>query len=395
MFYTNTRSGECAQIIYDTFYKTGYCKDTWFYFNGKPLIIAIENECSEEVRDFFTIKQSQWPNEATKLGGWPWMDFERPQRVFNNENNIPEVINVSVAQHPQCRFGDNVLYGETANRGRSFHNDANDPTPGAFVNGFNFQEQFDRALETDPPVVLVTGWNEWIAGRWPGPEDRPIMFVDCINDEYSRDIEMMRGGYFDNYYMQLIANVRRYKGTCGVPSATAGSTTTYRGFADGDFTRDSEGWSSDFIYKNDSSRNSITSVNVSHDEKNIVFDINVKNAIENDVSGSFFNVFISSPESSGFDYVANVNPNVSAKTAEICKINANGDALTSLTPVGNNTFEISDRKIKISVPLEIIGDKSEILFKVGDSREAFSSVEDFYDKGDVLPMGRPSFLYRK
>ena len=122
------------------------------------------------------------------------MDFVRPQRVFKNEAGEDEVINVSVAQHPQIMFGDSVLYGETANRGRAFHNGANDKSEGAIYRGYNFGEQFDRAVETDPPVVLVTGWNEWIAGRWQGTPERPIRFVDLCNCEYSRDLEMMRGG---------------------------------------------------------------------------------------------------------------------------------------------------------------------------------------------------------
>lgn len=37
-------------------------------------------------------------------------------------------------------------------------------------------------------------------------------FIDQYNQEYSRDIEPMKGGHGDNYYYQLIAAVRRYKG---------------------------------------------------------------------------------------------------------------------------------------------------------------------------------------
>ena len=33
--------------------------DTWYYYEGKPLIIAIEDECSDEEREFFTIKASR------------------------------------------------------------------------------------------------------------------------------------------------------------------------------------------------------------------------------------------------------------------------------------------------------------------------------------------------
>lgn len=185
MFYTNTKSGETVQEIYDKIYRPGFCRDTWFCLDGKPVIIAIESECSDETRDFFNIKMSQWPNEPDKLGGWPWMDFAKPQRIFCDLNGRPETLNVSVAQHPQLRFGDSVLYGETENCGRAWHCGANDKCENAYIMGFNFAEQFERALEADTPIVLITGWNEWIAGRWQGPPERPIMFVDCANNEYS------------------------------------------------------------------------------------------------------------------------------------------------------------------------------------------------------------------
>ena len=218
MFYTNTSSGLTVLDIYDSIYKPGYCKDTWFCLDGKPVIIAVKEECTPECREFFNIKMSQWPNEPDKLGGWPWMDFTHPQRVFANLDGVDEVINVSVAQHSgNIRFGDSVLYGETSNCGRAYHNGANDPEPDAWKKGYNFAEQFDRAIETDPPIVLVTGWNEWIAGYWSGIPERPVMFVDAANYEYSRDIEMMRGGYFDNYFMQLVSYVRKYKGTDETP----------------------------------------------------------------------------------------------------------------------------------------------------------------------------------
>ncbi|MBR4960216.1 MAG: hypothetical protein IKY52_04905, partial [Clostridia bacterium] len=64
MFYTNTASGETVQRIYDSIYKPEYCMNTWFCMDGKPVIIAVPEECSPETREFFNIKLSQWPNEA-------------------------------------------------------------------------------------------------------------------------------------------------------------------------------------------------------------------------------------------------------------------------------------------------------------------------------------------
>lgn len=47
-------------------------------------------------------------------------------------------------------------------------------------------------------------------------ESRPYVFIDCASMEFSRDTEMMRGGYFDNYYIQLTYNIQRLKGTAPI-----------------------------------------------------------------------------------------------------------------------------------------------------------------------------------
>jgi hypothetical protein len=75
---------------------------------------------------------------------------------------------------------------------------------------------------------MVTGWNEWIAGRW-GKPDGPLVFVDQLDQEFSRDIEPMRGGHGDNYYLQLVANVRRYKGAPSLPARPGPATIRLEG----------------------------------------------------------------------------------------------------------------------------------------------------------------------
>ena len=92
------------------------------------------------------------------------------------------------------------------------------------------QEQFDRAISKMPKLIMITGWNEWWAGRWQGDAAGQTVayeyivskdptkkeynyYVDNLNPEYSRDIEPMKGGYFDNYYIQLTDYIRRYKGS--------------------------------------------------------------------------------------------------------------------------------------------------------------------------------------
>ena len=80
-----------------------------------------------------------------------------------------------------------------------------------------------------PQVIFTTGWNEFIAQRFIqgtggctgfiGEPCQPgdSFFVDEYIQEYSRDIEPMQGGHQDNYYLQLTAFSRYYKGAVTPP----------------------------------------------------------------------------------------------------------------------------------------------------------------------------------
>lgn len=364
MFYTNSASGDTVQRIYDAIYKPEYCKDTWFYYEGRPLIIAKREECSEECVSFFNIKKSQWPNEPDKIGGWPWMDFTRPQRVFKNEDGVDEVINVSVAQHPQLRFGDSVLYGEDGNCGRAYHNGHNDPDKDAYLYGYNFAEQFERAIEADVPVVLVTGWNEWIAGRWEGIPERPIMFVDCANYEYSRDIEMMRGGYFDNYFCQLVSFVRRYKGCEKTPLHKEGQTAVFYNTSDGTFERDCDGAGTHYVNK--TGVNSIASITVSHGDGKLFVTVKTNNdAVKH--SGQTLGLML---EMSGQSRMYDIN------SPECTRFDKSGAAYE--IPLGE----------------AVKNGEFTALIKCCDGTKKYERVEDFYDVGDVCPLGRFNFVYK-
>ena len=396
MFYTNTASGRTVQKIYDSIYKPGYCRDTWFMFEGRPLIIAKKDECSDEAKAFFTFRVSQWPNASAKVDGWPWMDFKRPQRVFKNSRGEPEVMNVSVAQHPQLRFGDSAMYGEKGNRGRAFHNGANDPAPDAWLKGFNFAEQFEHAIKMDPPVVLVTGWNEWIMGRWKGRPDRPIMFVDCANAEYSRDIEMMRGGYGDNYFMQLVGYVRRYKGSAPCTVHAAGSAPAiYDNFSDGDFVRNATGYGR--TYENKTQRNAIRRLEVWHDAKNLHVRIRTKKTINpEDRDGTWMKLYLNVDGGRGYGFVVNNTPGTDGTTT-LAKVKERGEKLECVDMAGIHIpCKVSGDSIELSIPRDALGiaDRSFTLwFKAADSRSAISAIEDFYDHGDSAPLGRLNYVY--
>lgn len=380
MFYTNTDSGGTVERLFNAIYKPKYCPDTWYRLDGRPVIIAVPEECSPEARGFFTFKLPQWPNEPDKVGGWPWMDFTRPQRVFVDKHGVPECLNVSVAQHPQLRFGDSVLYGEEGNRGRAYHDGANDPRPEAYLECGNMREQFERAFEADVPFTLVTGWNEWIAGRWDGTPERPIMFVDCANYEYSRDIEMMRGGYFDRYYMSLCDNVARLKGTLPDPTCGLGESVTFYGFTDGAMHRDHDGYGCH--YENHSGRNAILKLIVKNRSDSVCFTLETFRPIDrSDTEGDFLQLLVSPTPPNDGHYP--------------CRINVSPDFALGVTTIVTDTeklvvpLEYTDNSVSVSVPKRLLG--TELYLKACDSREPITCVEDFYDHGDVLPLGRAFF----
>ena len=365
MFYTNSASGRTVQRIYDAVYGPGFAKETWFKLDGKPVIVGKENECSQEMRDFFTIVKSQWPNEPSKKGGWPWMDFKRPQRVFEGEEVSKSVMNVSVAQHLTCRFGDSAMYGEKGNCGRAFHKGANDPAPGAWKKGYNFQEQWDRAHAVKPDIVLVTGWNEWIAGRWRRKDcpSRPVMFVDCANDEYSRDIEMMRGGYGDNYFLLLRENVRRFKGIGNadeVPNP-AGKAKRYKCFADSAMPRDAKGYGTNYV--NRTQRNAPEWIEVSHDAESVLFKVKTQKEIVGKVGeGDFMRILV------------------------------DGQAVNAL---GEMEIDGDVMRLKVSRTALKLPARGEFrfTFKFVDSTESCRDPLDWYDHGVVEPLGRVGFVY--
>ena len=357
LFYTNMHSGKRAGEIYEAIYKPGFAKEVWYELDGKPVIIAKKEQCSEDVRNFFTIVKPQFPREPVKKGGWPWMDFQRPQRVYEGEDVARTVMNVSVAQHPQLRFGDSALYGETGNRGRAFHNGSNDPAPDAWKKGYNFQEQWDRALEAKPDIVLVTGWNEWIAGRWKGTPERPLKFVDCANCEYSRDIEMMRGGYGDNYFLLLRENVRKFKGvTDDLTPNPPNQRKRYRCFADSAMPRDHSG------YVNRTQRNAPEWIDVMHDQQNVTFIVKTqKPVVGKEGEGDFMRILV------------------------------NGKAVNAL-----GEMKVVGDVTTFTVPRSALGltsDSFRFDFKFVDSTEPCRDPLDWYDHGVVEPLGRIPFLY--
>ncbi|MBQ7378991.1 MAG: hypothetical protein IJW70_04835 [Clostridia bacterium] len=420
VFYTNSDAVSRVKQIYDAIYAPGHYPDTWYMLDGKPVIVA---PYEANINDFFTIKLNQWPTEDPKENGWPWMDFEWPQRIYNDANGNPSVINVSIAQHSGTAcFSDSALYGDKTNLGRSFaaersnaktRNDyfkALQKDSDLYVQGLNFQAQWDKAIEADVPFILITGWNEWIAQRQDYPDK--IGFVDCASAEFSRDAEMMKGGYFDNYYMQLAYNIQRMKGTAPVIVQDARNAVNVTGSFDiwekviVNYTdpendmldRDAYGFGR-VKYTNTTGRNDIVSSKVTADTKNVYFYVETKDYITMyDNDSTWMQLFLSTGGEGwyGYDYIINY----SAKdefTTTVARYNGK-DGEYSYEVVGEVSYRAKDNKMMIAVPLEMLGITNpngiKFDFKWADSDSKITTMEQFYTDGDAAPLGRLNYTYQ-
>ena len=281
------------------------------------------------------------------------------------------------------------------------------------MQGLNFQAQWDRALEADVPFVLVTGWNEWIAQRQDYPDK--IGFVDCASNEFSRDIEMMKGGYFDNYYMQLAYNIQRLKGTAPVIVQDARNAVNVTGsfevwdnvlvtYTDptGDTVdRDAYGFGR-VKYTNTTGRNDIVASKVTADTKNVYFYVETKDYITMyDNDSTWMQLFVDTDCNTetgwyGYDYIVNYDAK-DAFTTTLARYNGT-DGAYSFEVVGEVSYRAKENQMMLAVPMEMLGITNptgiKLQFKWADSDSKITTMEQFYTDGDAAPLGRLNYTYQ-
>ena len=237
-FMTHSSSTVTVQHLYDTFYadSASYYK-YWYLWDGKPLMLINGDEyngMSKQLKSYFSFRFSwAWDVGQNK---WSWL-ANYPQGVgyaYKNGKRVNEQISVSTAQHPSSKIGKSYHGGKQPSFDKY---GLCKETP----EGLYFKEQWSRALSLRPKVVMVTQWNEWMAQRFiiksagelgyvrPGATEKigETYFVDVYNQEFNRDIEPSSEPLIrDNYYLQLVSNVRKYQGARPIPVPTAGKSIT-------------------------------------------------------------------------------------------------------------------------------------------------------------------------
>lgn len=412
VYYTNTASGETMQKIYDAFYKKGapcYFPSCWYLLDGKPLILGRTKEATgKDYQSFFTFREAQWPNEPEQLNGWPWIDFNRPQSVYKNFKGEREIINVSVAQHPNhiAGMGGSAFYGNNDNWGRSYRNGSHGNPDMDIKHGYNFQEQWDYALKQNVPFIFVTGWNEWVAGRWNSTDNNPehSWFCDQASPEYSRDIEPTYTAELkDNYYMQLVGNIRRYKGVNPLPDVGNSKTITkledwnnmkpvYTDYLNDTEERNHPGAqrTPSKIYMNTTGRNDFYILKIARDDNNLYFYAQTKDNISSHKESNWMRLYINIDRNQntgwyGYDYRI-----------------VNGEKLQKYKYgvwSNFNTIKVfqEGKKLMYTVPLNYLGVTTPALnfeFKWSDNMQNESDPLDWYINGDAAPGGRFNYIYK-
>ena len=430
--YTNTQ----VQSIYLDIFRAGKFQNLWFYWDDKPMLMAIKGSFNasnspieKEIANFFTFRAGQpgYVVENTNNSEWGWLSMY-PQAVYYKNNadrreGIVEQMTVGIAMNHD--YENHALAAMSGNNiaGRSYTSEYKDRyvKEGAEASkwGYNFAEQFNYALEIDPKVIFVTGWNEFRVGRyevWPesGPAAVENAFPDQYNDEYSRDIEPSKGALQDHYYYQLVNFVRRFKGARPIPTPSAAQTIDmnagyeqwktvepyFGAYIGNTEDRNAPGYG-DLVYTETSGRNDIIGAQVSRDAEYLYFLVECAADITPYTDDLWMNLYIDcNQENQGWNTFDFVVKNASATTMELHKFTAPQSFETET--VTEVEYKVDGRYMTVKIAKADLGitDTYTVNFAwtdnvhdEGDYAKFSGDILDFYISGDVAPGGRFKYSY--
>ncbi|MGY4385821.1 hypothetical protein ACVWYN_002869 [Pedobacter sp. UYP24] len=416
-FIVNSIPKQTVDKLYKEIYSKGLFKDLWFNWKGKPLLLCPPEALDSNTGSFFSSRQSWAWSKAQKWfedghDKWPWLDHYPQAYGWHESKDKPEQLTVSIAQHPM------------SNIGRSFHN-GKEPLVPSTEQGLYFEEQWKRALEVDPEFVFVTGWNEWVAMRFNDGASGTFLgkkiskgetyFVDLYNAEFSRDAEPENGLTKDNYYYQLVDNIRKFKGVRKLQTLKVIDHTilvdgkfgdwinvegVYKDDEGDTYHRKHPGWGRIKEYVNTSGRNDIIQCKVASDKRNVYFYVKTKEKLSNWKDVDWMQLYIGiegTKKESWQDFQYLLNQKV---------LSAETTTLSTFTR-GNFTkqkhiirYKMAGNELELSISLKqlgIINSKHfSVLFKWADNAGLTGNDPmHWMDNGDTAPNARFKYRYTK
>jgi len=409
-FLTHSNSAGVIKKLYDELYSKGLYEELWFRWKGKPLILGGAEGLDVKIREFFSVRDCwAWTHGKDT---WSWLDHWPQQYAWHEAQDRAEEVSVSVAEHP------------TTNIGRS-HSGVREPVHDKYGltattgDGIYFGKQWDKALDIDPEFVFITGWNEWVAQRFIAKNGQGFLgeklgegqtfFVDQYNQEYSRDIEPMKGGHGDNYYYQMVAGIRRYKGVRqrvasgeartiridGDFSDWQGVKTEYRDWVGDTEHRKEKGWGSAGEYVDATGRNDFAVMKVAHDWRNVYFYVQTKEAITRWDDPHWMMLFIDSDGEKatgweGYDYL--INGEVADDETSTLKRSVSG---WDWNEKGRVKYKVKGNEMEIAVRRAAIGQERKVGFDFhwADNIQKDGDIVEFAASGDSAPSRRFNYRY--
>jgi len=419
------------EALYKEFYKPGKYDDIWFFWKGKPLIMCPVVK-SDDIKDttlrndmlaYFTWRPTWALFEDTteNRGKWRFMDTHPQRAAVDSQGKAEQYVVSKSLGAPLWDYR-----GKCSSCGINYTPEFNRYWLAKETGtGIYFNEQWNRADSVAPPVLLVTGWNEWKAGAWPANKELAaakdfnfqgkkmhegdLYFVDEFNDEFNRDLEPMKGGYTDNFYYQFVARMRRYKGMLPPQKTSAPQTIAIDGKFDewskvspvykdaaGDADhRNYDGVRPGIHYINNTGRNDIIESSVAHDEQHIYFYIKSAAALTSYKDKNWMLLFIDADNNKqtgwqGYDYI--VNTEVKNRSTTTIKKWVKGSWTSpSLVP-----YKATGNELELSISLSLLSTNASPLnfnFHWADNIQKLNDITEFFVNGDSAPERRFDYHY--
>jgi len=217
----------------------------------------------------------------------------------------------------------------------------------------------------------------------------------------------MKGGYADNYYMQMVDGIRQYKGVRPLPLAHGFKTIALRGpmaawktispeyrDAIGDTNhRDHAGWGS-LHYTNATGRNDMTSAKVACDAKSIAFSVHANAPLTKYTDPHWMQLAIDADHNPstgwhGYDFVVNSR----VLTANTTTLKRLSDGKTWPVP-----YRAAGQDLVVIVPRALLGltnlHKTTFDFHwIDNVPVGTGDIADWWYNGDSAPDGRFNYRY--
>jgi hypothetical protein len=346
-----------------------------------------------------------------------------PDELVSRHNGQPEEMAVTPGQHPSSLIGKSW----TRENGEP-QLDAHDMPVETYVPwlkkkvahpegyGIYFQERWDEALKVDPTFLYINDWNEWTAGKYQpdkgGTFDfmrrkNSYFFVDQYNAEFNRAIQPMKGGYTDNYYMQMAENIRKYKGVRLIPELKGinrikidgnfddwnAIKTEYRDTKGDVAHRDNDGYGG-LHYTDVSGRNDIVTCKVGVDNLNVNFYAETDQPLTPSIDKNWMMLFIDADKNAntgwyGYDFMVNKKV-IDSKITTLCRYDGK-----QWVEVARVNYHYKGNQLEVAIPrslLKLKGSKLIFDYHWNDNAETLTDPISLSTSGDSAPNRR--FNYR-